>query len=117
MKYYQVLSSNTSQVEYFHKLFRMSQKTLDDVKNKCFSDLATLYINKVLPLKDPKIYETYPNWPDDAPSCLNYKSRLQKKKNLRERKSELEQLSSSDSSTLLAEPKLVKRNSRYKGES
>ena len=94
----------------------MSQKLLEDVKNKCFYDLTTLYINKVLPLKDPKMYETYPNFPDDAPACLNYKSRL-KKKSSSQRKSKLEELSSSESLTLADEPKLVKRNSRYKGES
>lgn len=93
-----------------------TQKTLEDVKNKCFSELATLYINKVLPLMNPKIYETYQNFPDDAPPCLNYKSRL-KKSIVAERKSEIELLNSSDSFTHKTEHKLVKRNSRYRGES
>lgn len=76
----------------------MSQESLKDkdVEDKCFSDLVILYINKMLPLMKPTIYDTYDNWPDDAPSCLNFKSRL-KKHTVSERKSELELLKSSDS--------------------
>lgn len=103
-------------MEISTKLGKPLLKECDKVVNEIFNTLATRYMNSLLPRQYPRVYYLYPDWPNDAPTDLHYKSPQALQQKVKRKAKRVSLKPEIELTEFVGYTKATKRNSRYKGK-